>query len=389
MQTTSLLPHVSSLALLPFTAAFAGAAALSHEPPRALIEAAIQAHYPHTVGLDLAYEARPCADGSVEVRCKVRRQLTEPTFELVHESGESCTQAVVAECLRVGLLEAAEAERIRHADAWEPVTRFDPRFEPKLRGIDLLREVQPIGTIFEVCGILRAERFVDVWEMAGFQPRRRQPGLTLLEAHAEIAMFQFEPVTTYVLGTPEWEELLASLQPVRAARVARMEKADAALREALRPGSVFHFQLQSRSGRALLARAELAGEPGGPATVVELSLPNARPTTRRYEIAPELRRGRPERGFQKFAQRFETYRNAPDESPEAELRAATGPGATRGGGLARLGDRLALRLEPGGLVLIDRSAPSANSAYLLLPDSGGAATAAARVACEDVAWQRH
>lgn len=389
MQTASLLPHVSSLALLPLTAAFAGSAALPPEPPRALIEASVQAFYPHTVGLDLAYEVRPCPDGSVEVRCKVRRQLTEPTYEFVHDPALSGRSGLVAECLRVGLLEAPEAERLARAESWELVsTRFDPRYEPKLRGVDLLREVQPAGSIFEAYGTLRAERYVDIWELSAFTPRRRQPGLTLLEAHAELAMFQTDPITTYVLGSPEWEELLASLQPVRAARAAHMEKADEALRDVLRPGHVYYFQLQFRNGRAVAARAELVGAPGGPATALELSLPQTRPATRRYEIAAELQRGRKLAGFVPIAEREAAYLQAPDESPEAVLTSTSRAGEARGA-LARLGEKLTLRLEPGGLVLVDRSSPSANAAYLLLRESGAATAGHPRVAHDDVAWQRH
>lgn len=389
------LPHLSSFLLLPL-AALGAPITPADEPPRPLIEEAIQDYYPHTVGVELTYTVRPAADGAVEVRCKVRRRLTEPTYEEVGELPDTSGKKrppLLAECLRAGLLEPREADEIGKADSWAAVTAtFDPRRESQLRGIELVREVEPEGATFESYGVIRAEKFVDLWELSAFEPRRGRHGKPLLEIQADLNVFREGPFETYVLGSKEWEELLVSLKPVRAARVERFERSEAALKEAIRPGSVYYFQFQSRSGRAIPARVEFGGEPGGPATTLEFSLPNAKPSVRSYTLSAPVRRSTLPERFRPDAQRLEEYRRAPDQSPEVDLKAVATRAADGRGALARLGDQLTLRCERGNLLLVDRSG-SAHSVFLLLrePAAGPAPSSAqnGHVEAGELAWARH
>lgn len=389
------LPHLSSFLLLPL-AALGAPIAPADEPPRPLIEAAIQNYYPHTVGVELTYTVRPIPDGAVEVRCKVRRRLTEPTYEEVRELPDAAGKKrhpLLAECLRAGLLEVREADAIGKADSWVAVdVVFDPRREPQLRGLELLREVEAEGATFESYGTIRAEKFVDLWELSVFEPRRARRGKPLLELQSDISVFRERPFVTHVLGSPEWEELLASLRPVRQARVERIERSQAALSEAMRPGSVYYFQFQSRSGRAIPARAEFVGEPGGAATALELSLPNTKPAVRSYALSAPVRRISAPEDYRPDAQRVEEYRRAPDLSPEVDLKAAATRSSESRGALGRLGEQLTLRCDRGNLLLVDRSG-SAHSVFLLLrePAPGPAPASAQNGQVEpgELAWARH
>lgn len=397
MPSRSPLTHLSSLLFLP-TAFSLAAQPPVEEVPRPLLEAAVQAYYPHTTGLELTYETFPQPDGRVEVRCKARRQCVEPTYEYIAELDDvhgTPRPALIVECIRAGLLDPSDADRVKRSD-WisRPCERFDPRCEPLLRNVALLREVERVGSVFEAYGTIRARRFIDQWELSEFEPRRTRPGQTLLEVQAEVATFETEPFVTHVLGSREWEDYLAALKPARDERVEKIERANAALQEAVRTGSVYFlkFQPNPRREEFVPLRLEFGGEAGRPGTLLEMSLPTARPNGRAFTVALELRRGGPLPPHRTEAQARADYRRAPELRPELELSAL--PGKVRGP-LARLADRLALRLEQGQLVLVDRTvAPPA--VRPLVRDLSGAATARRNgtrehgpLSAEELAFQRY
>ncbi len=395
MQYRSSLTHLSTLLFLPTAIGLAAPPpAASEEVPRPLIEAAIQACYPHTTGLELQYEVWPRKGGEWEVRCKSRRRLNEATFECADDLLEqACTppsSMIVAECVRAALLDPTDVRRLERE---ERCVRFDPRFEPLLREAVLLRQVAAEGSIIECYGTLRAEKFVDQWELSAFQPRQRERGQTLLEVQAEVASLRGDcSFVTHVLGSREWEDHLAALKPARDERVERIERANADLAEATRPGLVYFFKFRPhpRRNEMMIGRAEFGGKPGGPSHRLELSLPTSRPTMSSYTVSPEMRRGDRIHSWKKEEQQ-RAYQRAPQVSPEIQLQVLQGPaGAGPRGALARLGEHLALRMEGGGLVLVDRSSTTQPVLPLTREVAGGAtAERNGHAEVDAMAWTRH
>lgn len=181
--------------------------------PRALIERALDQALPDTKGLDLTYELEPDENGTIEVRCKFRRQRLVTTFRVAErkQADGMMDQVNDSEFLRGGLVVVDPPK-----DARIVALIYDPKKEPLLTNLGLLEPVEIAGSTFEDYGRLYARKFVDRWEISPFETKSVRAGRTLEDFRGPPAdgglrqrLFGRGKARYFVLETKEWGEHLA------------------------------------------------------------------------------------------------------------------------------------------------------------------------------------
>lgn len=220
------------------------------EVPRALVENALNAQYPHTKAIALRCDERLTPEGDFVVECRAKRECTEATYRPAPDLDDGHGQrrsALVVACIRAGLVAARDVPRLGP----ESLLDFNPYLEPTLAPLTMLERCHPAGTVFEVSGIVRARRNGQGWSVSAFEPANAdgQPGQSLAEfcdPGCSEALYpslpRSGPAHYIVAGSREWRDLVAEMRVIRNRRWARLEKHEAALRVLLRPGAEYWIE---------------------------------------------------------------------------------------------------------------------------------------------------